>query len=1622
MAKVSLDISLNPVLNAPALNAQLELLKKALGPIGKGIQPIDEQAWRKSMASATDAVDELNKKLDDTGGKSTIFERVFKASAVTAGLNTMIAGVNQLASGFTELDTATAQLMTLGDEAKAMAPALRESAIAMSKDLPFAAAELQTTMFDALASGVKGGEEGLKSFAKTAAQLATGGGSSIGDATKVLAGQLNAYGKSAEEAGKFSDIFFNTVNFGVTSIPELSNTLSNVIPTAASLGIELENVGASLAVMTSKGVPTAQSTTKLNQLLLELAKPGAQLKPILDAAGVSLESLNKEDLPVTLKKVAGALNEAGIASVQAFSSSEAAAAFNVLAGDLEGFQQTFEDVRDTTGSAAFAYDQMGDSIEVKTKQMMSAVNAFIIEGLDVMGSGFVGLINTAGQLAPVVSTVAGLGAIIPEGAAGKVVDYAKQIGTTLVRSIGLKTAATTGATAAQTGLNAAMAANPIGAVIVGVVALVAATKLLSDALHETAEEKLEDQKATSEVLQAQRDATKARYDAIAAQVRSGESYKRNVEAVKEAEAAAKAEGLTIDQRAEKERQAAAAKTALIEKTADLTATFPKAADAGKSFEENLAGIQAASLKAADDLIAVAGELNKLDQQLAQAKKIELNLETQVAAEALEDTLSDSIDGSIAGILEGVAAGDPVAIGEAFSAPFTAGIALIAPGVSDTINEFLFGTSTSRKRGERFIDGFKKDVFGAKTSEEIAAAQSKMIAEISLKSEELGLDPKEQAELIKGVKAFGDKRKAELEAIKSNDANLASTTQASIADAFAQATAAGKDVTSTIDKLSKAFGLSGEKVKSVAIDSELQKASDAGEITANTVTEIAKRFSASEADVKKAAFSTEMKAALAAGEVTAKQIDEIAGKYGVSSDEARKLVAEQQRQVAAAKETKEEVAKIGDAFNETKKAAQQASQQQKADLAALLQQRREARTKEEREQADADIKKIRQSGLQTTKQLKQIEADEKAAAALVGQGEAKKLKSLKDVQDQILQIERDAAQTRAQIAERSIQDETERAIAERQRAAAAELRTIDDEIERVRKDKEISAQARQALEVALTDKRNAIVERQEADRADFDVATYAKKTTETLAKKKALEDQATAEEVALRAARITNLEQMDVTAGDVSLARVKDLGELRLQELRQANRAEIDAIVEKNIAVVRAQEALDKALSEKSSTEAIDAAREALEKAKSAALDTDSVVLEVKKRQLKAETDLEDQNRKEKRAAEIAQITDLSIQKRDLAVFEAEKTLEEARKAAQGNREAELAAEREFQKAKRAIELDYLSETAPFFAAGLQAAQELQSSLAGVYDAGAAEQSAKEEEAHQKRLDQYQAEQDALKARLDAGLLLWEDYQQQIDELDQQRADAEAERAEKASEEEDKRRAAVADSFRKAADQQADAFIDSAANGETAFEKLAASAAFNFAAIGAAGENFKDQFFGIMLDIVTKSITAYLPQIYAASIGLLGPILGPVAATTAVAFVLTKASEARASIGAQDGVVPFTAAYSKAPGPRDTHAIMIEPGEALISRANTNRNIKLLQHINSGGDERAYFDKHYAAPIRAEVDAKIERLADAVRHVAKSVKNVRDRIVISARQTSTRISHHDIHISQELYAKLQRAAR
>jgi TP901 family phage tail tape measure protein len=116
-------------------------------------------------------------------------------------------------------------------------------------------------LYDIVSSGFKA-TDGLK-ILRASAKAATAGLTDTATSTKAVVAVLNAYHLSANQAGKVSDVLFQTVNKGVLSFEELASQIGDVLPVAAQLGVPLEDVGGALATITLHGVNAAEASTQL---------------------------------------------------------------------------------------------------------------------------------------------------------------------------------------------------------------------------------------------------------------------------------------------------------------------------------------------------------------------------------------------------------------------------------------------------------------------------------------------------------------------------------------------------------------------------------------------------------------------------------------------------------------------------------------------------------------------------------------------------------------------------------------------------------------------------------------------------------------------------------------------------------------------------------------------------------------------------------------------------------------------------------------------------------------------------------------------------------------------------------------------------------------------------------------------------------------------------------------------------------------------------------------------------------------------------------------------------------------------------------------------------------------
>lgn len=388
-------------------------------------------AYNKLEQEIKAAENELNKLGVSAKDTSSFFDKMAKFGLAAQGIEQITNTLNRFQEPFIELDKQVKNIGTLGVK---NFNEFAAEATKLSKSVPDSAGAIAEGVYDAISAGtikVTDGmadlDEGMK-FVEVASKLATAGLTTTKDAINGLTSVMNAYGLEAGKAGEIADIFFGAVNVGKTTVPEMNAAMSQVIPTAAAFGVEFNQVAGAIATMTKQGVPTAQASTQMRQALVELAKPGTELAAIMTKAGVSLESLRTEGLQETMRKLGIAMEESGKSATQVFSSVEAGSAALLLSGkNAEMAASDYIAVAGAIGSTDAAFAIASEGIGNKTKMMLNSIQAGFNGLMGMIGGVGQSVLAATTQLAPMVTSFAGLSNLIPKGTFDKLAQFKQSL-------------------------------------------------------------------------------------------------------------------------------------------------------------------------------------------------------------------------------------------------------------------------------------------------------------------------------------------------------------------------------------------------------------------------------------------------------------------------------------------------------------------------------------------------------------------------------------------------------------------------------------------------------------------------------------------------------------------------------------------------------------------------------------------------------------------------------------------------------------------------------------------------------------------------------------------------------------------------------------------------------------------------------------------------------------------------------------------------------------------------------------------------------------------------------------------------------------------------------------------
>ena len=321
---------------------------------------------------------------------------------------------------------------------------------------------------------------------------------------------LNSGIKGIDNERQAMDVLLKIVEQGKMKFPELANNIGKVVPTAASFGISMQDVGAALVAFTRQGQPVARATTDLTNLMSKIAHPSREARSEFKALGIEygVNALKVKGLTGVMDDVIKRTHGHADVLMKLFPELRAyrgavEAAQNsgktwhdileTLAHATDGQGQTMKAATEVNKGAEQQYAKMkqeiatlqteiGEKLLPTTRQLMGQVRDLVrwfsnlsdgtksnIVQIGVWGAGLLVTIGTIGkfvgalmQIRSAYLAVAGAAGIAQAAQGGAAVSGAAGAGTGLLARLGA------GATGAI-GL-AARVANPVTLTVAGVLA------------------------------------------------------------------------------------------------------------------------------------------------------------------------------------------------------------------------------------------------------------------------------------------------------------------------------------------------------------------------------------------------------------------------------------------------------------------------------------------------------------------------------------------------------------------------------------------------------------------------------------------------------------------------------------------------------------------------------------------------------------------------------------------------------------------------------------------------------------------------------------------------------------------------------------------------------------------------------------------------------------------------------------------------------------------------------------------------------------------------------------------------------------------------------------------------
>ena len=342
-------------------------------------------------------------------------DKIGKAAGkvLAKGFDLAAKGIEQSVVAANKFNKEFSNVTTLVDPALVDINKMRDDLLGLDNRLG-SATDLTNGLYQAISASVEPAK--AVKFVGEAAKFAKAGLTSTNKAVDVITTSLNAYGFEADKAGRVSDILFTTIKKGKVTGAQLAGSIGKSIPLAASAGVELEELGATIAVLTRQGNTAALATTQINSTISALIKPSDDAKKAMQDFGFeSAEAaIEANGLVGTIKGMIAQTDGSQESIAKLFPNIRALRGALALTGKgAEDFDEVLESMKNSAGATAEAFDKQeltfetfGNAVNKLSINLGNELLPFVYLITDTL-TGFVEQLTKSGTLADILSTAVG---------------------------------------------------------------------------------------------------------------------------------------------------------------------------------------------------------------------------------------------------------------------------------------------------------------------------------------------------------------------------------------------------------------------------------------------------------------------------------------------------------------------------------------------------------------------------------------------------------------------------------------------------------------------------------------------------------------------------------------------------------------------------------------------------------------------------------------------------------------------------------------------------------------------------------------------------------------------------------------------------------------------------------------------------------------------------------------------------------------------------------------------------------------------------------------------------------------------------------------------------------------